>query len=406
MKQKACIIIITLILTFGCSTRQTTPVISENNTICYPATNASQPSVNIILADEFLKSTKQPYFIGQRFPIADNEMVHMIANVDFIKKEKSRSHLFHIEWLNQDGTHLFTKEINYKLNDTTAILYSGINSGNRTAGKYKVRIYYFRVLIAEKDFFLVPEKDYTDSLIEHFGASIIFGERFNKKNNELINVDTCFYEGAKKWVNALVRFKNEPKFEGVQIKYKMEWIDPNDSIIYSKKIVKNENEELHTLRSAISVGHKMRLPGNYTVRVYLFEKCIVKNNFILRPEKKMEHLNIGTIPINLSVGKSRKNSQQVTLDSRIFVRKGEKMYASIDFSKAQIDPSKSLKLQWLNSEQEILFEKKLASSEFNNSLVVKSSITLRKHKLKSGTCMLRIIYRNRIVAETTFIVVK
>jgi hypothetical protein len=397
-------IVLILLLVAGCSTRHSKQVITENSTVYYTPKDSNQVKVSIDLGRKFLKATRQLIFTGQHFPVAKDETVHAYVNVDFKDTASNNTHVFHLQWIDQEGKDIYTKEFKHQMDDTASVLYSSIFTEGREKGNYSVRVFYFRELIAEKHFYLVDSAKYSDSLIDKVGTTLSFGEKYSRKKQKLLSTDTVFYKGPGKWVNTLVRFRNEPPFEGDQVKFKVEWLDPKGDVAYDKWIKLNRGEDIDLLRSSISIDDKDRDTGLYTVNFYWFDQRIAQNHFRLKPEEKMEWLNVGNIPITLSVGKSRKKSENLTSQSKAYTGKGRKIYASFDFSNAKISQNVNFEIQWLNPEGIVFFSKTKKLADQKNPAKVLGSISLNS-KRKSGTYKLRIVYQGKIIAEKSIKVI-
>jgi hypothetical protein len=406
MNDKAQIWFFVLILLFaaGCTTRQSEPILTENNTIYYTPKDSMQVKVSVELGRKFLKATRQPIFTGQHFPVAKDETVHAWVDLDMPDELSNAEQVFHIQWVGIHGDDLYTKEFNLRMDDTASVLYSSIFTEGREQGNYNLRIYYFRELIAEKHFYLVDSAKYADSISENVGTTLSFGEKYSRKKQQLLNPDTIFHKGPGKWVNAVVRFRNEPPFEGDQVKFKVEWLAPNGDVAYDKWIKLNRGEDIDLLRSSISIDDKDRDTGIYTVNFYWFDQRIAQNQFRLKPEKKMEWLHVGHIPITFSIGKSRKSSSPLSIQAKATAGKGKKIYASIDLSNARINPNATFEIQWLNPDGIVFFSKKKKLSEQKNPAKVLGSISLNS-KRDTGKYSLRLVYKGKIIAQKSFNVV-
>lgn len=395
-----------ILLSFACSTRQASPIITDNNTIYYPSNDPDQISVNITLCRKYKKDSNQTIFQGQTFPIYENEKAHALVNIDNYMTCGNKIQMFHIEWVNCEGKKLFTKQVNQIICDTSSVLHSSISTKNREAGKYLVRVYYFRELIAEKYFNLIPKKEYTDSLINHTGAQISFCKKYDKNTGELINQDTSFYKSKNKWINAVVNFKNKPVFDGNKIKFKMEWIAPDSSVTYSKILTFQDNNNQYVVRSSISVGSDTRPPGIYRVNLYWHNEFLTTNSFTLLPakkkKKKSKYLNIGTIPIIFYSKEDKSTEEELDIHSSFISGANKRVYVSVDLCKAQLNMDKSILIQWLNPDKKVFFKKELALCEIEDLSDIKSSISIDTGKRVPGTYMFRIKYSSKIVTESVF----
>ncbi len=253
-----------------CSTRQSNPVVSPDGELKYPPVQEGQISTSITLCRNLGKTSQKPLFAGTAFPVGEKERVLAWVRIENYENLSNRPQLFHVEWINPNGTSIFKKEITQFVSDTANIIQSSLSSESRTPGNYLFRVYHFRELIAEKPFRFVDEHEYNDSIARGFGASITMCKSVDKTTGELSEVDSVFYIGNKNWVNAVVSFRNKPVNEDEELKFLMEWIAPDSTGGYNRRISISPGDSTYLLRSSVSISPGKRPTGAYRVNLYLF----------------------------------------------------------------------------------------------------------------------------------------
>ncbi len=97
--------------------------------------------------------------------------------------------MFHVDWIDPEGRSFYLKRIDLLPGDSTASLISSISVSpdKRLPGKYLLRIYLFRELIAEKYFELRDS-----AKVEKIYGDIVFFKSIDKESGEMKGVDTVF----------------------------------------------------------------------------------------------------------------------------------------------------------------------------------------------------------------------
>ena len=112
-------------------------------------------------------------------------------------------------------------------------------------------------------------------------ARITFGRKISKKTGKIIGEDTTFTIHKKANVFTLVNLENLDVINNQKMIFYLDWIGPDNSSIYKKKIEFSRGDTSSTLSSSISISPKKRQPGDYLLRVYFFKELIAEKKFEL-----------------------------------------------------------------------------------------------------------------------------
>jgi hypothetical protein len=151
------------VLTSGCSDRVETPSFAADSTIVYLGKDPGDVTVSITFASrsKVSKRTGRRLGVSGTFETGEKSKVH--AFVDIKNRFARAGGLldFHLVWLKPDDKTVFKKRIEYipSDSDTTLATALSVPPGRRKPGTYKLRVYLFRELIAEKSFLLTGEGD-------------------------------------------------------------------------------------------------------------------------------------------------------------------------------------------------------------------------------------------------------
>jgi hypothetical protein len=318
MTHRNSILFLTIIILFfltDCSDRVETPSIGENSTIIFPSKSTEGIEASIIFCKGISKKTGKPIKTDTVFSLNQKEKVYSLINLVNRDLNKDKVLMFHIDWLDSTGNSLYKKRIDLAPSDTTSSLISSISVSpeKRKPGKYSVRVYLFRELIAEKYFHLVKsindsknikEKELTKKknkpekkgeiqksvkpkvINEPLKTSIILCKKISKKTGKPIGVDTIFTMGDKAKVKAIVNFEKAEIKTNEQMKFYFNWIGPDGKIFYKKRIVYTTSNPIFSLSNSISISPEKRIQGNYKIQIVYKKKIIAERKFVLvTPDK-------------------------------------------------------------------------------------------------------------------------
>ena len=263
----------------SCSERVSEPVVMPDSTIVYPAKDPDDISARITFSRYFGQKTGRQWGITQIFPIREDENVYAVVTLENRLKNPDRDLMFHLDWLRPDGQSVYMKEIILPANDSTCTIESSVSSspGAREPGKYSLRVYLFRELIAEKFFEFINEADFKE--VE---GEIVFFKSIDKETGEMKGADTVFEIKKKGILRAQVSLKNLNFYKDDELPFRLEWIDPDEESFYSKKSEIKPTDSLSVINGSISITPDKRQPGEYFLRVYLFDDLIAEKGFVLK----------------------------------------------------------------------------------------------------------------------------
>jgi len=262
----------------ACSERLSEPVLLPDSTIVYPAKDSNDISAKITLSRYFGQKTGRQWGITPLFPIRENENVYAVVELENRMKKLNRDLMFHLDWLGPDGQPVYLKEVILPPGDSTCTLESSVSSspGTRQPGKYSLRVYLFRELIAEKFFEFINESDF-----EEIEGEIVFFKSIDKETGELKGVDSVFEIKKKGILRAQVSLKNLSLYIDEELPFRLEWFGPDGESFYSKKSEIKPTDSLSVINGSISITPDKRQPGEYFLRVYLFDDLIAEKRFEL-----------------------------------------------------------------------------------------------------------------------------
>jgi hypothetical protein len=270
------------ILTTGCSSRIDTPVMLADSTIVFPPKKADGISAKITLSRFLaLKSSRQSA-ISTVFPLKEDGNVFAVVKLENRFFQADRPLMFHIDWIDPSNNSFYKKQVDLVPGDSTCSIISSVSvsSGKRMPGKYMVRVYLFRELIAEKFFELRNETG-----IPKVSGKIVFFKSIDKESGEMAGIDTVFEIKKKGIVRAQIHLENLHIYQDEELPVRLEWIGPDSVSFYSKKISVKPADSLSTITGSISITPDKKEPGEYILRAYLFEEMIAERKFELKAEE-------------------------------------------------------------------------------------------------------------------------
>jgi hypothetical protein len=274
-------VIVEVLLT-ACAERASVPVILPDSTIVYLPKKAGDISADIILCRKVYQKTGQRIGKGTIFGIREKENLFAFIELENRFLHAERELMFHIDWIDPEGRSFYQKEIDLAPEDSSSTLNSSISISpdKRQSGKYLLRVYYFRELIAEKKFELRPEAE-----MEKVRADFIFYKSLDKESGELNGVDTAFAIRKKGILRVQIGFTNLHVYKDDELPFRLEWIGPDGQSFYKKQINLLPGDTSSSINSSISITPDKRQPGNYFLRIYLFDEMIAEKRFELLSEE-------------------------------------------------------------------------------------------------------------------------
>jgi len=278
------LIFLSLILFAGCSGRHNPPVITDNGTLAYHWNIAEDVLAEISFFKTENRNTGLPLRVDTIFTLNTRDNLRVRIPVDRFQKKKGESLMFHLDWVGPDDKSFYTKRIDFSPNDSLFIINSSVSLSpeKREPGKYMLKVYYFRELIAQKAFNLLPENSINHALAGKLSPEIVLCEKVSKKTGERNGVDSVFYLGKKARVRAFVDMADLNGFKDEKLFFNVDWIGPDGKKFYTKDIELIPADDDAQLYSSISIPSGKREPGKYTLEVYLFDELIALKNFNIK----------------------------------------------------------------------------------------------------------------------------
>jgi hypothetical protein len=145
----------------GCSSRVETAVAESDSTLTYPSRSPDGPRATITFCRKISKKTGKLIGEGRVFTAGDKVKVRAIVELENAVSHAGRDLMFHLVWIGPNQKEFFTKRIDHAVNDSSGPLKStiSIHPDKRPPGLYRLRVYLFRELIAEKTFELRAATD-------------------------------------------------------------------------------------------------------------------------------------------------------------------------------------------------------------------------------------------------------
>jgi len=306
--------IISLVL-IGCASRDNSPKRLDDSTIIYPSKSENGIYATITFSKKLSKKTGKPIKADTVFAIEDEAKVYATIDLVNFKSVHQKPLMLHVDWLDSTGNSLYKKRTDFTPSDSASSIISSvaISPQKKKVGKYLLRVYLFRELIAEKYFHLVKsvndsknikEKELTKKknkpekkgeiqkrvkpkvINEPLKTSIILCKKISKKTGKPIGVDTIFTMGDKAKVKAIVNFEKAEIKTNEQMKFYFNWIGPDGKIFYKKRIVYTTSNPIFSLSNSISISPEKRIQGNYKIQIVYKKKIIAERKFVLvTPDK-------------------------------------------------------------------------------------------------------------------------
>lgn len=408
-------VILLVILLSNCSSRMETPVINDAElSTNYPPKNSNGIDASINLFKGIDSKTKLP-LTTNAFTLGNKSKVY--ANIELERDNSGQKEdlMLHIDWIDPEGNSFFRKRVDIPKTDSTFKIKSAISiePGKRDTGNYRVRIYLFRELIAEKIFLLSSLnidslKLFSNNFSNRLSTDITIADKYNKNKrmpNDTVNV---FYLNNKGRIYASVNLVNRNLFPKTEIESELTWSDPHDSVFYTKQITLTQYDSIPELNSSVSIDPKYRKPGEYRFKVYIYGNLVGEKSFLLKsPNKEKIHI----VPVKgvsakiLFCKKFKKATKEAKGISDSFTIKNKaKVYAVIDMvdTKTKKDKSSKIKIEWIGPDNKPFYKKTFKYSSKNISDTISSSIFIAPQKRKPGNYKCRVYYNSALISEKNF----
>ncbi|MBT3207748.1 MAG: hypothetical protein HN704_15045 [Bacteroidetes bacterium] len=409
---KTSILIISLLtalfFTIGCSTRTDTPKIYADSTIVFPAKKPDDISSKITFYRKM--NIKKGELAGKEtvFTIAEKEKVRAFIEIENRDFYKERELMFHIDWIDSYGKSIYQKQILLTPSDTSSILKSSISISpeTRQAGKYKLRLYFFRELIAEKNFVLLPEFQIINENGERIIADISFCRKVSKKTGKRIGVDTVFFQKEKQKIRAVVDFENRFAYKNRELQFRFDWIDSMGHTFYKKQIDLQAKDSLASISSSISISSEKRQIGKYSLQLFLFNKLIAQKNFQLKTKPEPVPVKKKNIKASITLCSKidKKTGNRIGVNTIFEIKEKQRVRAFLDLENLSEYKNEMLifYFNWIGTDGKSFYKKKIEHIPQTSKSTISSSISISPKKRMPGNYILRTLLFDEIICEKKF----
>ena len=399
----------------SCSSRIDTPLTNEEEqSESYLAKDSAGMNANIILYKGVDPRTKS-YIAANSFTIKNKAKVYAAVFLDNYYYHRNEEVMLHIDWIDPSGNSFFRKRVDITNGDSLQEIKSAISiePGRRDTGKYSLRVYLFRELIAEKHFLVsYINKDslaiFSADPANAISPDIALGLKDQKKSFAA-DKSEIFTIKKKTRIYASVNINNRFKFLKNELSGSISWIDPDNSILSADDFYISPHDSLSEISSSISLSPKINKTGKYLCTISLFGKRIGEKRFeIKEPEeeiivvKKIKGISADLI-LCRSFSKKTKKARGIS-DSFKLGNKA-KVRAVVNFSASDeiTDKNQQIKIEWINSKNKTFYKKSYKIKANHKSTYFISSISISAKKRDPGEYKCRVFYNSTLVSEKKFI---
>jgi len=399
------ILIISTISYVGCTSRMNEPVIDSNSTITYPPNDTNDVSASIILYRKANKKTGERIGVGDTFTILEKGNIHAAIDIKnrFLNNDKEL--LFYIDWKEKDGKSIHQKQLNLLPNDSSSALYSSISISpeRRKQGNYLLNVYYYRELIATKEFKILPE--FFPQELNATLPKIALCKKINKESGELIGVDTIFTIKKRGILRVFIDLQKRGIYGNRDIPFRLDWMKDDTTRFYSKRIEILSTDTSSTFNGSISIATDKREPGNYSVRLFAFDKQIAEKSFTLIPKpKKIKKRYKVSADITFCRKISKKTNKPIDKATTFVIKDNEKVRALIELKDVTRYKNKKLEfhLYWIGANGKIFYRKQIDILPGKSKSILKSAISITPAKRPPGNYSLQVYLFDSLIAEKKF----
>jgi hypothetical protein len=381
------------------------PVVNANATYVYPAKKPNDIIPVIKLTD---KKNKEDIALSEdqsTFTIGEKEHVFAIVGLENLFAQNDRNKEFHIDWIGENERSFYRKRIEVSKDDTSHCITStiAIPPEKRSPGDYSFNVYYFRELIAKKNFTLLPKPVITQKIIQKINPKLELCRYVKKETGEKVGVDTTFELQEKRSVRAVLDFNEIDVFNGQELKFAINWVDSIGNSIFQKKISIQHDDTVRSIVSSISISPEKRKAGNYGVNVYLFDRLIESAEFTLKVKPKVVYRPIRAY-LKLGTKIDKETGEIVGEASSFEIKEKGKVQAVLNIKDwgSEKNMKQQLRLKWINPSGKSLFVKTFDNPTEKKELTFSSSISATPEKRKPGTYSLQVYFGSKLVAKKAF----
>lgn len=321
----------------------------------------------------------------------------------------SQAQTFLFEWVDAEGQSFYRKQVDLLPGDTAQSISSAISlsTESRQPGKYAIRIFLSDYLLNEQTFELIAEKKAPKPELGHVDVRIMLGTSLDKKTGVLKNQDTIFAIGEKAKIFALAEIKNRSSVVKETVEFLFEWVDSKGKSFYSKQIDFGPSDEASFLSSGISIPPSTRVPGNYSVRLYVFDELIAEKKFQLKNEVKSNAPKVSNVSASLALCKNydNKTGEKAGEDSVFIIKDKARIFAVAELIKrpAESDQNIEFVFDWIDPEGKSFFRKQVDLMPGDTLKTISSSVSITPDKRQPGNYQVKLYLFDQLLSEGKFL---
>jgi hypothetical protein len=393
-----------ILMITGCASRMDKPEDRNGQLKIFKLKNGNSVVDNIQLCRKLDRDNDNLIGEGESFMIMDEGRIQAIVTMSDYILEKDKLSMFHFDWISSSGYTTYLKRVDYTPNDSSDYIWSSISITPelRTPGEYKLRIYYFRELIAEKEFELLPEFDPTLYNLEALKENLVVCKDIEKITGELSGVDSIFHQSETGSIWASFKLDNSFRVDLDELLYRFDWYEKGDmEAFYSKTLDVLIRDDISFISSSLSTSPEKRDTGEYLVVVNLFGKPIAQKEFVLLPPLDYSAINAKIILYK----KNSKNSDlfigegtQFEIGKKNKVRAWVKVSGLDEFKGQELE----FKLRWIGPDGKSVYNKNYNVTPEKSTEILKSAISIIPGKRKTGNYSLQVYLSGELIGEQKF----
>ncbi len=256
--------------------------------------------------------------------------------------------------------------------------------------------------VVDKDSTLVfPAKKADD-----IAARITMCRKLNKKTGEPVDAGIVFSIGEKEMVRAYIQLENQSFHIDKDLMFHLEWIGPDKSCFYMKRIDLLPGDTADFLYSSISVAPGTREPGPYQLKLYYFRELIGVKDFTLVTDSIMVHAMADSIKSDLSLHRiaGKKSLKQAKPDTVFETGEKAKLRAVFDIKNNGLNSNQAQTFffEWVNPEGESFYKKQVDLLPDDTAQSISSSVSLSPESRQFGKYAVRVFLSDYLLNEKSF----
>jgi hypothetical protein len=241
---------------------------------------------------------------------------------------------------------------------------------------------------------------------DDISAKITFCNKLGSKTGKRIGEGTVFTIREKESVYAVVDLDNRFLNLGREQMIHIDWIDPDGSSFYRKRIDLLPGDSSSAITSSISISPNKRQAGEYILRIYLFRELIAEKKFELQTESQAALARAEGIQANIVFCKSvdKETGERKGVDSVFTIKEKAKVRAFIDLENRYANGDKELNfnLEWIGPDGKSFYSKQVDLPRGDTTTTINSSISITPDKRQPGKCLIQLYLFDELIAEKKF----